>query len=183
MAVEKGDSSYRWRGLEPDEHYARAATPMAESWWDRTIANAGQWLLYVGGALFAGEHVVNFFRAYGELRDLSYRDSEARYGIIAMMFVFAAMAVTTITALRGYLAPNIAMLTFVVARLLVQFAADDISLGNLIEFVVLLIVFGALTQRAVNTGDARDLRIADLSGAVRRLQGELDALKRNQMRE
>jgi hypothetical protein len=178
MAVGESNSSYRWRGIEPDEHNVRAATPMAESWWDRAIANAGQWLLYVVGALFTGEHVVNFFRAYGELRELSYRDSEASYGIIAMMFVFAAMAVTAITALRGYLAPNIAVLTFVVARLLVQFAADDISLGNLIEFVVLLIVFGVLTQRAVNTEDARDLRIADLSGAVRRLQAEIDALRK-----
>lgn len=178
--VQETDSSYRWRAVDADTPPSGAGVPTQESWWDRTVGQVGQWLLYAVGVVFVGEHVLNFFRAYGELRDLSYRDSAASYGIIAMMFIFAAMAVITTAALRGYLWVNVAVLTFVVARLFVQFAADDISFGNLIECVVLLIVFGVLTQRAVNTADVRDLRLADQASAIRRLQDEIDALRRGQ---
>jgi hypothetical protein len=180
---ENRSASYHWRGIGEEESAPARTTRISGTWWDRAMTSVGQWLLYGICVVFAGEHILNFFRAYGELHNLSYRDRAASYGIIAMMFLFAAMTAITLAALRGYLWATTAVLIFVVARLFVQFAADDVSLGNLIELVVLLVVFGVLTQRAISTEDARDRRIADLSGMVRRLEGEIDTLRKGQAKE
>lgn len=171
-------NEYRWRlGDEVRGAAGVSVSYRGETWWDRTVPRVAAWLMYGVGVVLTGEHVWNFFRYYGELSGRSFRSTGERYAITLFMFLFAALIPTTAAAMRGNVGANVAVLTYVVARLLVALAST-VSLADLIEFAIVCAAFGALCQRAVEAQEIRDRGATGGSLALERLEREVDTLRR-----